>query len=143
MLVVGLRPLQCAQGKILCAQSLPAGGPDAGRGTQFESQQARQSGEFDGIVKGQDEMIEIGDGLGPVGGICRGGRGQQRHQTLAQPIARESDAAQGLPGVCGAELQGARPQPLPRPRRRRCQQHELLRTVLRPAFGGAGVMIEK
>ena len=143
LLVLRLGALQRADDEILPAQRLPPGGADAGRGAQFERQQAVERGQIDGLVEGHGEMVEIGDRVRAVGGRCGGGRGEQRHEPRVKPLAGEGDAAQRLPRIGGAELQRARAEPLPRAGRGRAEPHEFLRIVLRAAFRRTGVVVEE
>jgi hypothetical protein len=142
-LVVARLALQRLDLEILLAENLPADRAQPRRGTHFEACQPRQSVDLHRIVEGQHDLIEISDALALVGRRNGGRARQQRRQLDARALRSKAHALQRLPCVGGAELQGARPQPLPCPGERRFRLDIFFRMIFRPALRRTCVAVKK
>ncbi len=137
--VGAVAPFQRANVEIGAGQRLPAGRVDAGQWTQLDGQQPRQRRPVHRLGEGEADRVEAGDAFRLVFGRGRHRLGQQRHQGGAAAGGADRDRAQRRPRLGGAELQHARPEPLPRPRLRRLHGDEAGGRVLGCRLRRAGV----
>ena len=110
---------------------------------QFDRQKPRQGRFVDRVGKGKAHGVEIDDAVGLVGGRGFDRSRQQRHQGRGVAERGHHYSAQRLPRLGRAELQDARPEPLPGPRRSRREGHVFLGLILGTAGGGAGILVEE
>ena len=141
LLVRARGALHRADGEILRGQHLRQRlrRRDTGLRPQFDGQQPGQGALIDRLVEGQRDGVEIGAAVGVVAGGGLQRHRQQRHQRRRGPADGEGNPLQRLPRLGRAELQRARPQPLPGTRLGGGKGQQMLRRIFRPALGRTGI----
>ena len=139
----GVRTLRGAQVEVGGGERLGAGAGEAWERTQLDGQRPAQGVGVHRVGEGQREGVEVGLAGVAVARAGGDGGGQQGHEAGAACAERDGHGGQRAPGVGGAELQRARPEPGPGAGLRRVELDQALRRVLRPAGRRAGVVGEQ
>ncbi len=143
LLVVALGALQRANVEVARAQRLRALGRNARRLAQFDRDETRERGHVDRLRKSERDLVEIGHGIGAIGGRRRFRRRQQRDEFRASVLRLQLDALQRLPGFGRTELQRARADPAPFASDLRRHGHDAFRPVFRSAACRPGIRIDE